>query len=228
MAVCAVRTQNDLGPFYVLSPERYDPRRNAEELFGRNEGVNLLEIASVVRETVSAASAQKARYLILDTSHAREGIISSPKVSVGPKEIGSTKKILKENDVIISRLRPYLRQVAFVDGEIKGWSEDSLLVCSTEFFVLRSKNDNESIAFLVPFLLSGIVQRILTASQEGGHHPRVSESTLSTLLIPNGLLAVRHEVSVGVAAGISNYRSSEKMISELIEKSDSSFEFNLI
>lgn len=64
------------------------------------------------------------------------------------EQLNSNKKILKTGDVIISRLRPYLRQVAYVD------IDSNLQLCaSTEFYVLRARN-NESIAFLVPFLLS--------------------------------------------------------------------------
>lgn len=52
---------------------------------------------------------------------------------------------MRKGDVIISRLRPYLRQVAYVDEDRK-----EILGASTEFFVIRARN-NESIAYLVPF-----------------------------------------------------------------------------
>ena len=66
-------------------------------------------------------------------------------------------------DVIISRLRPYLRQVAFVDSDIRGYELSATILCSTEFFVLRAI-EQESIAFLVPFLLSQSTQQVLAAS----------------------------------------------------------------
>ena len=103
-------------------------------------------------------------------------------------------------DVLISRLRPYLRQVAYVDRTIPVLSEAALL-CSTEFFVLRSV-DQQSIAFLVPFLLSVQVQRVLAASQEGGHHPRVRESTLLTLPLPSSLLETRAATSSAVGRNL--------------------------
>ena len=82
----------------------------------------------------------------------------------------AVKKIIKAGDVIISRLRPYLKQVAFVD-KVLCEHYDSVL-CSTEYFVLRSKDQHISIAFIVPVLLSREVQNMLISSQEGGHHPR--------------------------------------------------------
>ena len=81
----------------------------------------------------------------INTSDAMGGYLRVPST---PEQLNSNKKILKTGDVIISRLRPYLHQVAYVD------IDSNLQLCaSTEFYVLRARN-NESIAFLVPFLLS--------------------------------------------------------------------------
>ena len=93
------------------------------------------------------------------------------------------------------------------------------MLCSTEFFVLRSIDDR-SIAFLVPFLLSNKVQEVLAVSQEGGHHPRFIESTLLTLPIPKKLLSQRAIISEVIENSIQMYRTSEKAISDAIAKSN--------
>ena len=217
MAVWTVRAQNELNRFFVLAPERYDPRRETTGHFADSSSVLLGQIANNIRQTLTpaTATAKGGSYLVLDTSHAREGIITSPKSTTEAKDIGSAKKVLGKNDVIISRLRPYLRQVAFVDADIRGWSNTASLVCSTEFFILRSL-DSYSIAFLVPFLLSPFVQQILAASQEGGHHPRFDENTLLTLPIPSALLEKREEISASIEDSIRHYRQSEMIISHLV------------
>ena len=81
------------------------------------------------------------------------------------------------------------------------------LVCSSEFYVLDS-NDDMSIAFLVPFLLSERVQTVLAASQEGGHHPRFNEQTLKSLPVPTLLLERRKEMSARVEAAINQARNA--------------------
>lgn len=218
MAVWTVKAQNELSRFFVLAPERYDPRRAATGHFADSSSVMLGQVANTIRQTLTPTTAKEGSYLVLDTSYAQEGVVISPKFTTDAKGIGSAKKVLGRNDVIISRLRPYLRQVAFVDAGIKGWSDDVTLVCSTEFFILRSV-DNQSIAFLVPFLLSPFVQQILAASQEGGHHPRFDENTLLTLPIPLGLIDKRKEISASILESIKHYRLSEKTIFEMILKS---------
>lgn len=95
-------------------------------------------------------------------------------------EIGSTKKIFQQGDVIISRLRPYLKEVTYV-----GFNEN-LKLASTEFIVLRKKKDS----FYYPqtlfvFLITDMVQIILTQSMGGAEHPRFKEDILLDLYLPN-------------------------------------------
>jgi hypothetical protein len=139
------------------------------------------------------------------------------------KQIGSAKKLVQVKDVIISRLRPYLRQVAFVDEGLESDSDDALVVCSTEFFVLRSLDD-QSIAFLVPFLLSTPVQKVLAAAQEGGHHPRFIESTLTSLALPERILETRNQISQAVEESIRHYRQCEGSLAQLVDVCSIAFE----
>jgi hypothetical protein len=130
-------------------------------------------------------------------------------------DIGSVKKCVESGDVLISRLRPYLRQVAWVDEHIGSIGPDVSLVCSTEFFVLRSI-DGKSIAFLVPLLLSRPVQIVLAASQEGGHHPRIAEATLLTLPVPAKLLDRRDATSQAIIRNVTRFRQAEGGIRDAI------------
>jgi hypothetical protein len=93
--------------------------------------------------------------------------------------------------------------------------EGATLVCSTEFFVMRAKGP-ESIAFLVPFLLSDQVQEVLAASQEGGHHPRFDQETLFNLPVPKKWLSNRDKISSSIEKAIKLYRESEGTIFNLV------------
>lgn len=219
MALVSIISKTGLAAPLILAPERYDPRRELKVSSGKT--VELGEIAASVRKMVKPSD-DLGRCLIIDTSDAREGIIITRKQTVMGKQIGSTKKKIVKNDVIISRLRPYLRQVAFIDKDIHS-AKNAQILCSTEFFVLRSI-DNQPIAFLVPFLLSKKVQEVLAVSQEGGHHPRFVESTLLTLPVPKKFLSQRNKISKIVTEGVKSYRCSENTMVEMIEESNRAFE----
>lgn len=209
MALSVVRKRSELGDACVLAPERYDPRR---AVAATASSPTLAEIAGVVRGTVHAG-AKLGSCLVLDTSDAREGIVISRHPAEDGSKLGSAKKTVQPGDVIISRLRPYLRQVAFVDRRVPHAARASI-VCSTEFYVLRSRDAGRSIAFLVPFLLCDRVQEVLAAAQEGGHHPRFSEFTLTTLAVPASLLETRDAVSRTVESVVRAYRDGEAKLRE--------------
>jgi hypothetical protein len=203
MALTVVRKRSELGDACVLAPERYDPRRSVSS----SSSPTLGNVVDVVRGTVQPGS-EVGACLVLDTSDAREGIVISRHEAETGAQLGSAKKTVRPGDVIISRLRPYLRQVAFVDRRVPHAAK-ATIVCSTEFYVLRSK-DRRSIAFLVPFFLCERVQEVLAAAQEGGHHPRFSEATLMALAVPESLLETRDVVSRTVESVVRSYRDAEK------------------
>lgn len=173
-----VRRVADLGADLCLAPERFDPRRTIAVTGARR----LADLADVVTDNVHAGSfAPTARVLVLDTTHAWDGFVLARHPPVAPAELGSAKRALAPGDVIISRLRPYLRQVAFVDEGL--FADADAVVASTEFYVLRGRAGIDA-ACLVPYLLSAPVQAALAAGQEGGHHPRFDRAQLEDLPVP--------------------------------------------
>lgn len=212
MALISIKRRGELAEVLALAPERYDPRRGLQPQGKRATLVR--QVANIIRRTVQP-SAALGKCLVLDTSDAREGIIAFRKQPVDGMNIGSAKKILGPKQVIISRLRPYLRQVAWVDSQMPVTS-GTLLICSTEFFVLSSVDDR-SIAFLVPFLLTGQVQAVLAASQEGGHHPRFDDSVLLNLPIPEAVLRRRDDDSACVEQCVRLFRQSEDRMAQMVQ-----------
>jgi hypothetical protein len=223
MAYFTIKRISELARGKVLSPERYDPRRESlATLNGDLNSVPLRRIAECARAIVGPKSNEITDAIILDTSDAREGLVIGTKMPVSRDRIGSAKKLVREGDVIISRLRPYLRQVGYIDSRVPHWHPGVSLVCSTEFFVLRSI-DGRSISFLIPLLLSGPVQAILSAAQEGGHHPRFNESTLIDLRVPKALLEQRERISTDIEFAACLYRDSESKMLAGIQTAEVGF-----
>lgn len=213
MAVWNEKKIFDLGEHFVLAAERYDPRRVQNE----ESGVFIGEIASLRNEIVSPIDcSEEFGYCVFDTGDSENGFLKGKRP--GPKsEVGSAKKVFYPGDVVISRLRPYLRQVALVDPGILKYSngEKVKLVGSTEYYVLQGKG-NESIAFLIPFLLSETIQKKLANSQEGGHHPRFSRESLLETRIPREWIELRQSISKDVETAIFGLRKHEISLRETI------------
>ncbi len=231
MAIAAIVDIARLDDGWILAPERYDPRRRRAE----NVGPCVGDFVHVRRDTVTAKADPERKFLVFDTGDAKDGIIAVSKPPVAGSQIRSAKKRIRPRQVIVSRLRPYLRQVAWVDpglladpaplaGEGDGAASETgpavELTCSTEFFVLESI-DGASIAFLVPFLLSTPVQAVLSAAQEGGHHPRFNERTLTTLPIPVSLAEQAQELSVRVEQVVMQAREAYAALRGTVMTADS-------
>lgn len=213
MGLFTVVNLDQLDSRLILGPERYNPRRYAMQA-----NLTISDIAEIVQDQFNPEKSDpEESFLVLDTGDASEGLILGNKAPVSSTEIGSTKKFIKQGDVIISRLRPYLKQVAYVDEKVI--PANATVVCSTEFFVMRSRT-NASIAFLVPYLLSRAIQEILCASQEGGHHPRFNRKALEAIPIPDWLIAERVEISATVVETINLIRIANTRIYKLVEKCD--------
>jgi type I restriction enzyme S subunit len=122
-------------------------------------------------------------------------------------EIGSTKKKVARGDVIVSRLRSYLKEVALVaipNGEHA--------VGSSEFIVLRALGQSVCPELLVAFVRSSPVQIILKWSQDGSNHPRFQEDELLAIKVPAKVITIQNDVRDLFQAGISASREARQML----------------
>lgn len=205
MAICIKKTSAELGPHFILTPERYNPKRRMD-LPDLEDGVILSEIVTLVCDTITMKKSCDIFCYQINTSDALGGCLRIPSEK---ERLNSNKKALKKGDVIISRLRPYLRQVAFVDID-KG---DDIIGASTEFYVLRARNQ-ESIAYLVPFLLSEPAQTVFANSVEGSQHPRFKEEDLLQLIIPKEIYDKRDTISKHIEDAIESHRKYEEALED--------------
>lgn len=126
-----------------------------------------------------------------DVTDALVPILNSKKEPSAAEDIGSMKKVLRDGDVAMSRLRAYLKEIAVVRT-----SDNILSVGSSEFIVLRPKGGGcISPETLVVFLRSEPVQTILKWCQDGSQHPRFSESDLLSIPVPDAVLQVSAKIT---------------------------------
>lgn len=162
----------ETGPDHSLSPEHWLARETASLLTG---GRALSDIVQSISQTQTPPEAAR---FVLDTGNAREGLLDITILGNPVTGRTSAKKMVADGDVIVSRLRPYLRQVALIPPGTCDLLGVDRLYCSTEFLVFRTKEAGVDLAGLVAWLLSEPVQGMMSAAATGGHHPRINADLL--------------------------------------------------
>lgn len=183
---------DQLGKDAIFSPEYWISQQSTRQVV---EGVTIDAFAIIGNHGTSKIPDSA---LVLDTGNADRGLLNLKALGAESKGRVSHKKIVPEGAVIISRLRPYLRQVAWMPYGITKRLGVEVLLCSTEFYVICPKDDARSIAFLVPWLLSREVQKVLDQATTGGHHPRFDEELLRRLTIPQKVVEKQDKISFQV------------------------------
>lgn len=135
--------------------------------------------------------------------------------------VGSAKKIGTPGDLVISRLRSYLREIAIVPDRGEHYNP----LFSTEYYVLRSIDGSGS-EWLLPYLLSNPVQTIFQFSQTGSNHPRFMDWTLIDLPIPDGIINEKDRLTQYIKTAISNYENTRNLYRLAMEELDERLEIN--
>ena len=206
----AVRLLADLAPDYVLAPERHVALAQA------GDGIPLGDLVEERRERIDPDRERSA--VVLDTSHARDGLLDVAGALRDEAGTKSAKKRALPGDLVVSRLRPYLRQIALIHPRALTVIPRRPLALSPEFYVLFPRAGGDDLAFLLPFLLSPAAQAILASAQEGGHHPRVPRSSLLALRLPLELVRDRKRTSRAVNAALAAYYDASSALRTLLDE----------
>lgn len=157
----------DIGEDCSLSPELWLSAATANQLSGS------LALSEIVDAISQQSRPPDGTAYVLDTGHARDGMLDLPVFGDVVSSRVSAKKLAQEGDVIVSRLRPYLRQVALIPAGVAEIYGQSSFYCSTEFFVLRPRTPQQAPG-IAAWLLSEPVQTMMAEAATGGHHPRIN------------------------------------------------------
>lgn len=161
----------ETGKDYCLSPEQW---LSHETLAGMTGSLVFGDIVDLIAVQATPPSNSK---FILDTGNAREGLLDLTVLGNPDSNRVSSKKVARDGDLIISRLRPYLRQVAWLPNGASTLLGINEFYCSTEFFVFRRKGEKCG-AGLLAWLLSEPIQAMISDAATGGHHPRINVDLL--------------------------------------------------
>jgi type I restriction enzyme S subunit len=149
-------------------------------------------------------------YVDIDSVDGTVGKIMNPKKILGKEAPSRARRIIHENDVIMSTVRPYLKAFAIVPRELDNQ------ICSTGFAVLSCGNN------ILPYFLLNVLFSNQTINQcnrmmVGGQYPALNQSQVSQIKIPLPPLSEQQEIA-DVFASINRKLELERAEKEKLEK----------
>ncbi|NWF86922.1 restriction endonuclease subunit S, partial [Candidatus Bathyarchaeota archaeon] len=149
-------------------------------------------------------------YVDIDSVDGSAGKIRNPKRILGKEAPSRARRVIHENDVIMSTVRPYLKAFAIVPRELNNH------ICSTGFAVLSSKN-----AILPYFLLNVLFSNQVIAQcnrmMVGGQYPALNQSQVSEIKIPLPPLSEQQKIA-GIFFSVDRKLELEKAEKEKLER----------
>lgn len=206
---CYVRPFRDLHAGKRFGAEYYMPcKKRVLDALTKLPHRAIADHAPAIRETWDPTSASKVeRVRNFDITDALEPFLDDAAEPQSAAEIGSTKKRFRSGDVVISRLRSYLKEIAIVR------TSDALpALGSSEFIVLRPTGHGISAETLMVFLRCPVVQTVLKWSQDGSNHPRFAEEDLRAIPVPDVTLRVQEKIDALVQKAIEARREAARLL----------------
>lgn len=143
-----------------------------------------------------------------DLSEALSPFLDGSKEPSERTTIASTKKTIRAGDLVVSRLRSYLKEIALVQS-----GGDVPMVASTEYIVLRPKQAGGfPVEALMIFLRSALPQVVFKWSQDGSNHPRFDEKELLRLPLPRLLIQQANEYVTAVRSVIAKRERATQLL----------------
>jgi type I restriction enzyme S subunit len=155
------------------------------------EAVKLKDVVEIDRESRDPSREMPDRpflYVDIDSVDGGTGKIRNPKTILGKKAPSRARRVIHENDVIMSTVRPYLKAFAIVPRELDNQ------ICSTGFAVLSCGNKILSY-FLLNVLFSNQIINQCNRMMVGGQYPALNQSQVSEIKIPLPPLSEQQKIA---------------------------------
>ena len=187
-------------------PAKEQVRQALAAMPGMSLGKRVNSIRDMFLPKLVSAAAEVRNYNLTDALVPLLDVDKAPTIA---GEIGSVKKTFRDGDVVISRLRAYLKEIAVVRA-----CDDIRLIGSSEFIVLRFKGHQGDISpeTLMVFLRSAPVQTFLRWCQTGSQHPRFRERDLLSIPVPDVVASVSKRITLMVKEGFASRRQAVQLL----------------
>ncbi len=207
----ATRQYSEVAKAGRIDAEYFHPQKAyIQKLLDKLPGKSIEDYFRPVREIYNPPNEDTGKSILnFDLTDALRYFVDEIGPLTPESEIGSIKKRIVQGDVIVSRLRSYLKEIALVEVP-----QEVEAVCSSEFVVLRPQSDEVCPEVLAVYLRSEPVQIILKWSQDGSNHPRFQEEELLAIKLPDRVIKVQNRIRDLIGAGIRADHEAKRLLAE--------------
>lgn len=136
-----------------------------------------VEINGASRDPTRENPDEKILYIDIESVEGGTGIIKTAKEILGKEAPSRARRVVHQNDIIMSTVRPYLKAFALVPRDYNNQ------ICSTGFAVLSCKNEIFP-RYLLYILFSKEVIEQCNKMMMGGQYPALNQSQVAKIEIP--------------------------------------------
>lgn len=151
-----------------------------DELNELPQGWKWVRLGDVCENTATRNPSLESDFYYVDISSVDNEIkkIVSPKLTLGKEASSRARKVILENDVIVSTIRPNLNAVAIIPTELNNQ------IASTGFCILRAKYNLLDNQYLFSFVKSSYFVENLSDEVKGALYPAVTDKQVFAQYIP--------------------------------------------
>lgn len=184
--------------------------------------VRLGNIVEINKRSINPAKEFPDRYFMyIDISSVESGIgrIKEVKKILGKNAPSRARRLIKVNDVLMSTVRPNLREFAIVPTEYDGQ------VCSTGFAVLTPK-ENILPKYILFCLFSDLLLKQYERMMLGAHYPALTTEQVKSLKIPLPFKNNKPDLEEQkrIAAYLDKIAQKQRKLLELYEQTEKELE----
>lgn len=153
------------------------------------EVINLQDVVSINPESLDPTTKWPDKeFDYVDIEAVKEGRIVAPRRIIGKDAPSRARRVIREKDVIMSTVRPYLKAFTPISRKYDG------CICSTGFAVLRPTEQVDHIYLFYAILSERTIMQC-NAMMRGGQYPALNQSQVEQLIIPLPTLPEQQKIA---------------------------------
>ena len=178
--------------------------------------VKLEKIILINTETFDPTSRQNDNFIYVDIDSVgkADGSISYENIILGKDAPSRARRIVKNDSVVISTVRPYLKGFAYVEKQTPN------CIFSTGFAVIQGKEKLSSKYLFLLFMFSNLLMKQMEEAMPKSSYPSINKKDIENFKIPLPSLETQKEIVSRIEKLEKNISDAKKIIDTAKDKKE--------